>query len=162
MIELTEGKGSKSNQDETMKSGVDLKDDQSSHLKDAGANKRCATDITPKSTKNRKAEHLIQPGTKVVGTVEDYPKGSNNRGFKSNKLRSELPMESIDNSIDIVAGLKQSSAILRDFFQVAAGFFLGLLIYPTTRDTICTGTLMLGAVNDISYASLPYIFLLGK
>ena len=29
---------------------------------------------TGKSTKYRKAEHLIQPGTKAVGTVEDYPK----------------------------------------------------------------------------------------
>ena len=50
LIELTEGRGS---QDETAKSGANLEDDQSSHLKDAGANKRLATDITNKSTKNR-------------------------------------------------------------------------------------------------------------
>ena len=64
-------------------------------------------------------------GTKAVGTVEDYPKDINNRSFKSNELRSELPMESIDSSIDIVASLKQSSiAILRDFFKSPLDFFL--------------------------------------
>ena len=121
LIELTEGRGS---QDETAKSGANLEDDQSSHLKDAGANKRLATDITNKSTKNREAERFIQMATKAVGTVAEYPKDINNRSFKSNELRSELPMESIDSSIDIVASLKQSSiAILRNFFQVAAGFF---------------------------------------